>query len=118
MNPFNDTNVVFFENSDFDGEGKLDILKNVVIMVYGEGCPHCHHVAPTFATLADEDKSAIFGVIPADGSNVDKQLVARIADFIPGIRGVPTIVLFKNGAYSATYKGDRSKDSLKAFAKG
>jgi thiol-disulfide isomerase/thioredoxin len=118
---FNNENIVYFENGDFDEGGvlkeeSLDSSKPVLIMIYGTQCPHCHTVMPDYIKLArDSASSAIYGTIVVDGAEADADLVKRLPDFIPNLQGVPTFVLYRNGRYIKTHQGARNAAALLQF---
>jgi thioredoxin 1 len=88
-----------------------DVLKSdspVLVDYWAEWCGPCKMIAP----LLDEVSKDYDGRLQVVKVNVDdNQAVA--AKY--GIRGIPTLMLFKNGAQVATKVGALSKSQLTAF---
>jgi len=80
----------------------------VLVDYWAEWCGPCKSIAP----LLDEVARTYDGRLKVAKINVDEnQLVP--AKF--GIRGIPTLMLFKNGNLEATRVGALSKSQLTAF---
>jgi protein disulfide-isomerase-like protein len=81
---------------------------NWLIEFYAPWCGHCKQLAPTWETLA---KSADIGSVKIAkvDCTVEKDIQTQI-----GVRGFPTIKLFKNGEI-IDYKGGRDIPSFVAF---
>lgn len=88
-----------------------DVLKSdepVLVDYWAEWCGPCKMIAP----ILDEVSKDYGGRLQVVKVNVDEnQSVA--AKY--GIRGIPTLMLFKNGAQVATKVGALSKSQLKLF---
>jgi len=111
-------NVYYLEDHDFDGSGKFLQKGSWIIFIYGDFCPHCHHVKPVIQELINENRNKNWAVIQLDGARASEQLLGRrISSIIKNYRGVPTIVQFKDGKLKKEYSGDRSKKSLQSFVK-
>jgi thiol-disulfide isomerase/thioredoxin len=112
----NNENIAVLENKDFSSDGKLLIneSKPVLIMLFGNSCPHCVHAKPEFSKAARKG-GALFAVIPTDGPFVDSALLKRIPKFIPNVKGIPTFVLFRNGRYIKTHEGARTEEGFRKF---
>jgi thioredoxin 1 len=88
-----------------------DVLKSerpVLIDYWAEWCGPCKMIAPVLSEIADEY---------ADKIKVAKLNIDENPETPPkyGIRGIPTLMLFKNGNVEATKVGAVSKSQLTAF---
>lgn len=78
-----------------------------IVMFSMKFCPHCAGFAPKFDELAGEfgDKVTFL--------KVDKDDFREVNDRF-GIRGWPTIILFRNGVESNRWVGDQSAKNFRA----
>ena len=80
----------------------------VLVDYWAEWCGPCKAIAPTLEEVAKEYS----GKLKVAKVNVDEnQEIPRKY----GIRGIPTLMLFKNGNIEATKVGALSKSQLTAF---
>ncbi len=85
--------------------------KPVLVDYWAEWCGPCRMIAP----ILDEVSKAYDGRLQVAKLNVDEnnQIPAKY-----GIRGIPTLMLFKNGELAATKVGALTKAQLTAFIDG
>ena len=86
----------------------LSTDKLVVIDFWAEWCGPCKMIAPILDEIAKEYE----GKLKVAKLNIDENADTP-AKF--GIRGIPTLMLFKNGNVEATKVGALSKSQLVAF---
>jgi thioredoxin 1 len=94
-------------DATFDG----DVVKNdkpVLVDYWAEWCGPCKMIAP----VLDEVAKDYDGRLQVAKMNVDenREVPARF-----GIRGIPTLMIFKEGQLAATKVGAVSKAQLTAF---
>ena len=94
-----------------DATFEHDVLKSaepVLLDFWAEWCGPCKMIAPILDEAANEFK----GRLKIAKLNIDEnpQTPPRF-----GIRGIPTLILFKNGAVEAQKVGAVSKSQLAAF---
>lgn len=94
-----------------DASFEADVLKAgtpVLVDYWAEWCGPCKMIAP----ILDEVAAAYQGKLAIAKMNVDenREIPAKF-----GIRGIPTLMLFKNGELAATKVGAMSKAQLMAF---
>lgn len=95
--------------SDASFEDEVINSKQVVLVdFWAEWCAPCKALAPVLDSIADE----FDGKVTIAKLNIDdnQQTPPKY-----GIRGIPTVLLFKDGAVLATKVGALSKAELSAF---
>lgn len=100
-------NIVAVTDQSFE----TDVLKSdlpVLADFWAEWCGPCKMIAPTLEEIAGEyaAKLKVVKVNVDDNTSTPSQY---------GIRGIPTLLLFKNGNVVATKVGAMSKSQLTAF---
>ncbi|MFI3245659.1 MAG: thioredoxin TrxA [Ferrimonas sp.] len=99
--------ILTLSDDSFDND-VLQAAQPVLVDFWAEWCGPCKMIAPILNELAEEYQ----GQVTIAKMNVDHNS-ATPAKF--GIRGIPTLLLFKNGELAATKVGAASKTQLKAF---
>jgi thioredoxin 1 len=94
-----------------DASFEADVLKSgapVLVDFWAEWCGPCKMIAP----ILDEVATAYVGRLTVAKMNVDEN---RAVPAQYGIRGIPTLMVFKDGQLAATKVGALSKSQLTAF---
>lgn len=94
-----------------DDSFETDVLQAegaTLVDFWAEWCGPCKMIAPILDEIADEFE----GRITVAKLNIDEN-PATAPKY--GIRGIPTLLLFKNGEVEATKVGALSKGQLKEF---
>jgi thioredoxin 1 len=94
-----------------DSSFEADVLQSgtpVLVDYWAEWCGPCKMIAP----ILDEVSTAYQGKLQVAKMNVDEN---RDIPGKLGIRGIPTLMIFKNGQLAATKVGAMSKQQLTAF---
>lgn len=93
-----------FTDQNFDAE-VLKSDKPVLVDFWAAWCAPCHMVAPALEAIADEYVARV----KVGKLNVDENqsVTSRYQ-----IRGIPTLLLFKNGEVQEQYIGVTSKDII------
>ncbi|MGF1727447.1 thioredoxin TrxA [Photobacterium nomapromontoriensis] len=99
--------IVQLTDESFDSD-VINAAGPVLVDFWAEWCGPCKMIAPILDEIADEYE----GKLTIGKLNIDAN-----ADTPPkfGIRGIPTLLLFKDGNVAATKVGALSKGQLKEF---
>lgn len=99
--------IIHVTDTTFESE-VLQSATPVLVDYWAEWCGPCKMIAPILDDVAKE----YGGKLKVAKLNIDEN-----ADTPPkfGIRGIPTLMLFKNGSVEATKVGALSKAQLAAF---
>ena len=94
-----------------DASFEADVLKSatpVLVDYWAEWCGPCKMIAP----ILDDVAGAYQGKLTVAKMNVDenREVPAKF-----GIRGIPTLMLFKDGELAGTLVGAKPKSQLMAF---
>jgi thioredoxin 1 len=94
-----------------DASFEADVLQSaqpVLVDYWAEWCGPCKMIAP----ILDEMATTYSGKLQITKMNVDenREIPAKF-----GIRGIPTLMLFKDGKLAATKVGALSKSQMAAF---
>lgn len=94
-----------------DASFEADVLQStqpVLVDYWAEWCGPCKMIAP----ILDEVSTAYEGKLQVTKMNVDenRDIPAKF-----GIRGIPTLMLFKDGQLAATKVGAMSKTQMMEF---
>jgi thioredoxin 1 len=100
-------NIINVTDSTFEQE-VLSSEIPVLLDYWAEWCGPCKMIAPILNDIADEYS----GKIKVAKINIDEN-PATPAKF--GVRGIPTLMIFKSGSIEATKVGAMSKSQLSAF---
>ena len=100
-------NIVAVTDQSFESD-VLQSDRPVLVDYWAEWCGPCKAIAPVLEEIAEDY---------ADRLKIAKLNIDENPDTPPryGIRGIPTLMLFKNGNVEATKVGAVSKSQLTAF---
>ena len=86
----------------------LKAAKPTVVDFWAEWCGPCKQIGPVLEEISNELKDEV--VIGKHNIDEEPNMPTKY-----GIRGIPTMLLFKDGAVQATKVGALSKANLNAF---
>jgi thioredoxin 1 len=109
-NPMSSELIKHVSDASFDGD-VINSDKPVLVDFWAEWCGPCKGIAP----ILDEASKDYDGRLQIAKMNVDEN---RDVPAKFGIRGIPTLMLFKGGELAATKVGALSKAQLTAFLDG
>lgn len=102
--------VMHITKDNFDKEVK-DADTPVVMDFFAEWCGPCKMLGPVFEELSEEFKGRLKFV------KVNVEEAPELANEF-GVRGVPMLVVLKDGEKAATFVGYMAKDALKEKLEG
>ena len=100
-------NIVHTNDSDFEAD-VINSDKPALVDFWADWCAPCKMIAPLLSEAADEyaDKMSIVKLNVDQNPNIAQKF---------GIRSIPTLILFKDGAVQAQKLGAMSKSQLTEF---
>ena len=104
------SNIVHVTDASFDEE-VINSDIPVLVDYWAEWCGPCKMIAPVLEEVADNYEGKV-KVCKVDVDS-NKDSAAKY-----GIRGIPTLMVFKDGAAAATKVGALSKTQLEEFVNG
>jgi thioredoxin 1 len=103
-------NILYLNDDDFEDK-VLKATGPVLVDYWAEWCGPCKMIAPVLEDIAKDYE----GKLTIAKLNIDENPATPQRY---GVRGIPTLMLFKNGEVEATKVGALSKSQLAAFLDG
>jgi thioredoxin 1 len=103
-------NIIYVSDASFEA----DVLKSgtpVLVDFWAEWCGPCKAIAPMLEEVAKEYAGKI--IVAKMDVDANQAVPAKF-----GIRGIPTLILFKNGEIAAQKVGALAKGQLTSFIDG
>ena len=100
-------NILNVTDSNFE-DAVLKSEQPVVLDFWAEWCGPCKNIAPILDELAGEYKNKL--IIAKINIDENQKIPATY-----GVKGIPTLILFKEGEVIATNVGQATKSQLEAF---
>lgn len=100
-------NILYISDADFD-KAVLNAEGPVLVDFWAEWCGPCKMIAPILDELADE----YTGRLTVAKLNIDENPATPQRY---GVKGIPTLMIFRNGAALETKVGAGAKSQLSAF---
>lgn len=105
------SDVLDLNTDNFDST--VDNAEVILVEFFAPWCGHCKRLAPEYETAATELKKSNIPIAKVDADKEEnKPLAARF-----GIRGFPTLKLFRKGKVVSDYQGDRTSDAIVSYMK-
>ncbi len=97
-----------FAKEATDTNFEIDVLgsdKPVLVDFWAEWCGPCRMIAPSVEAIAEEykDKAGVFKMNVDENMNIPQQF---------GIRGIPTLILFKGGQEQERIVGAVTREAM------
>ena len=86
----------------------LESSKTVIVDFWAPWCGPCRNITPILEAIVNESDEIVLAKV-----NVDNEMALANQH---QIKGLPTLLLFKNGALQATHIGLANREKLLAFA--
>ena len=96
-------------DDNFDTE-VLKSSKPIVVDFWAEWCGPCKQIAPTLEEISEEMSDQVI----IAKLNIDSEINSGVKY---GIRGIPTMLLFKDGELKATKVGATTKSNIVSWIK-